>query len=67
MTFKMEITLAEAAAMLKLTPRALRAAIKRGTFRAAKYAGCWFTLPANVELYRRDHLRRYGRKAKQPT
>ncbi len=66
MNGNLEITLAEAAALLGITPRALRAAIKHGTFRAVKRAGCWFTLPGDVEHYRRDHLGRFGQKAAKP-
>ena len=55
------MTLKEAAALLGVTPDNLRGAIKRGALKAAKHGRDWWVAAAEVERYRREHLR--GRRA----
>lgn len=51
------MTLIEAAATLGVTPDNLRGAIKRGSLKAEKRGRDWFVGRADVERYRRLHLR----------
>lgn len=52
------MTLIEAAALLGTTPDNLRGAIARGALKAEKHGRDWWVKPAEVERYRREHLRR---------
>lgn len=54
----------EAAAALGISKRAVQRAIRVGTLAATRQGRDWFVSAAAIEDYRRDHLRRYGRKAK---
>lgn len=51
------MTLIEAADQLGVTPDNLRGAIKRGSLKAEKRGRDWFVGRADVERYRRLHLR----------
>lgn len=57
-------TTTEAAAALGVTKRTMQRAIHVGTLAATRQGRDWFVSAAAIEDYRRDHLRRYGRKSK---
>ena len=52
------LTLPEAARSLGLAPATLRLQIKLGRLRAVKLGRDWYIEAADVERYRREHLRR---------
>ncbi len=52
------VTLKEAAAILGITPDALRVAIKAGTLDATKRGRDWWVTPGAVDSYAREHRRR---------
>ena len=51
------LTLAEAAAILKLSPDTLRWQIRNGRLVASKVGRDWLVAPAEVDRYRREHRR----------
>lgn len=51
------MTLKDAAALLGVTPDNLRGAIIRGALPAVKHGRDWWVTKAEVERYRREHLR----------
>jgi excisionase family DNA binding protein len=63
------MTLKEAAAILGVTPDALRQAIAAGSLRAVKRGRDWWVTPEAVRVYEREHRGRPGRpkQAKEDT
>ena len=58
------MTLKEAAAILGVTPDALRQAIAAGSLRAAKRGRDWWVTSGEVDRYQREHRGRPGRPKK---
>ncbi len=58
------MTLREAAAILGVTPDALRMAIKAGTFHPVKRGRDWWVTPGEVARYARVRRRRPGADSK---
>jgi excisionase family DNA binding protein len=52
------LTLTEAAALLERHPDTLRRQIRLGQLKARKVGRDWTVTPAEVEHYRREHLRK---------
>jgi len=52
----------EAADLLGISRRAVTAACTRGTLAATKHGSAWLITAAALDDYRRDYLRRPGRK-----
>lgn len=50
------MTLAEAAALLGLSPATLRGQVRRGALKATKRGRDWHVTPAEVARYRRESL-----------
>ena len=61
----MTLTMMEAAALLGVTPEAVRKAIKRGHMTASKHGRDWLVTPEEVERYQQEPKNKGGRPRKE--
>ena len=61
-----EITLAQAGALLGVSPASLRNQVRNGRLTATKVGTTWVVTPREVERYRAESLGRPGRHAAAP-